>query len=40
MVEVIGLATPIVSDKFGGLETGRRWLSRLGVDQAVGQRGG
>ena len=37
IVEIIGMATPVVSDKFGRLETGRGWL---GVEKTVGRRRG
>ena len=38
-VENIGLATPVVGDKFGGFEIGRGWIGELSVEQTVGQRG-
>ena len=39
-VEVIGLATLVVSDEFGWLETGRGWLGVLSVEQTIGRRSG
>ena len=39
-IEIIGQSTPVVSDKFGLLETGRRWWNRRGRDWTVWWRGG
>ena len=39
-IEVIGQSTPVDSDEFRRLETGRRWWNRRGRGWAVGWRGG
>ena len=37
-VEALGLATPVVSEKFGGLETSIGWLGVLSVEKTIGRR--